>query len=683
MGKIMNKSDKILLVLTLFIVGILIFGLIIFPFIINYLFPRAPATQEEEEKFLQNTYVEKSNVSNLYFAIKFKDENITLKNIFNYTNNMLNGYPVINSTIIKNSTVNTTKIGTIVLQGSTKLTLQNLNLSYLDIYLYGNSTLIAKNVSLNNINFADNVKIELDNCTIYELRSFSSATIESSSNDYNVYILTKNTHIQFFSVFSPGTYIFNLSSIGLINSGINSQQMNLYIVYTRYSKIINTFNFNSLINISCYNCSLSQLNIYDNTILYCKNCLLFATHTIAAFNKFNIKTIFDNCNFSNNVLYYGIQADTDNLIINQTGIYGNYENNTIIQNPKNLSGYVPIIILIRNNTILNISQSDTFYLIYAIDNATIYSKDYHNTNAFGLWHIFLFDESKLNFNNVSILNVLMSYSNFISINQYDNSIVEINNTVGIFVYINQQGQKMHINNSNISRLYINPQNPTLSCNRYLKNTSLDFVSIFGSNDITFDNCSINQLIHGLYLYDGELIYNTSGFYGTTHYFNRTTLINTKIIQHELINFEINSSSAKLNILNIYLNLTVFIEKGKLYIFNSTIAVIFASNYSYIELLSCKIGYDQYSLLFSGLISLTNNCSSQIINCSLNQIGLSFNSSANIMNNSHINAVSIIYQSMASIIESTVQWVDIISSIPKYYACVISHSNINTVRTSGW
>ncbi|TXT62436.1 MAG: hypothetical protein BAJALOKI3v1_580014 [Promethearchaeota archaeon] len=314
-----------------------------------------------------NTYAYNSTIDNLMYAVQFKDNQILIEDSLEISNGIINGYSVVNSTILNNSTPQNsqTKIS-FALYGKQNLTLNN-------IWNPSISLIVCENSS-----------VSLNNCSIYELRSFgnNSITINNSTLQYCITSGTKeskglltiknNSYLEMLMIIVSSELEIESSSINsiLAQPTANFDEMEGYeitgeITYTKLNSFISIGKSDFLIT----NTNISSANLMGNSKATFQKCIISSLSSV-----FSSKAILNESKILD-TLVYGITISSGSVNITNGEIEGDYLNST---------------------ELINSNVSDSNYNYIMVNGTGQLSITNYSCN------IFLYDSAKLELNESNI-----------------------------------------------------------------------------------------------------------------------------------------------------------------------------------------------------------------------------------------------------------------------------------------
>ncbi|NHI93373.1 MAG: hypothetical protein EAX96_12880 [Candidatus Lokiarchaeota archaeon] len=516
-----------------------------------------------------NSYIENSNFNNITYSVAFTSGDLVIHNSLKPSAGSLNGYNVINSTVINNSTSIETKLGYVCLYGNVKLTLNNISNKDLTIVCLGNSILNIQNSNIKSIYIFEHSRANINNSSVsYVLDRFQALnqTMKSYSSQ-NVYLSIKNNSIvNEIELVQGGNLEIDNSTIVKLLLGSSSPTTYTYI--SMFGKreisgivlnsVISDAKIGGISSLNCIQSNISSISTFDLGRLI--------------LNQSKIDLL------SKSIIVYG-----DISIDNGTISGSNFINTTEIINSTVTSCQLGAVTV---NNSANVEINNTLCQLTLYNQANVTFSNVTLSTGFLLHE--LYDSSFL-----TVKKTAANALNYLTINSFNQSSVNVLlNSSGINLLVASSGDTYAFNSS-INTLQPLGRLVDLSINNItLINCSISNAICLGSSTIHIENCSISNLNEGIYCTSGKLTWNLSGITGSGIYFNKTTLINNIILNRTIYSVETNGST-ELNIEDLENEFELIaIDYARVTLENSTFNKIKASNYAKITIInSTNIGID--------------------------------------------------------------------------------------------
>lgn len=565
----MKKGFKLLIVILIIIIGFISIGFI-------YLYFLGPSAKPAGPQ--SNTYAENSTIDFLEYAVKFTHDDIVINDFFNITSGRLNGYPVINSTVCVDCTINNeTRLVSISLHNDVNMSLKNIDYSELTIYLHDSSSLVV------------------ENCTFDELWlfDFSSAIIKNSSINY----------IRVSPPFEvPGVYYYQ-TSLSIINNstvyniGI-TEGCDLFvkdsILLGTWSIFIETFSPLTTVTGNIENSTLQRVRVkgYANLNFYGSILEELHVHDMARVTL-DQSTITSHCGYG--IVTYSGTTNIDEGMVTGTG----YINNTKLINSA-VSNPLLVSVTVNNSAVVNMNNFSCSVYLHDDSSAIIANLTDSSLmfTQFSTFYGTLMDSSSLTIENADFFpGYLYCYDNSMAILK-DSELASLDCDTT---------NSITINNCSIGDVWTHSFYSNLAIDTiYITNSSIFDLNVGGKDVVYIENSTINRLAEGVIIYSGSLTLNSGGFSGTGNYMNSTVLVNTNILTSRFLgNIEINGT-AQLTIQDYaYDHDILCLDNAELIGKNSTIDNIIGKDSTKITVDNCSI-FEQVWLFDDCVLYITQS-----------------------------------------------------------------------------
>jgi hypothetical protein len=633
--------------------------------------------EEEEEEEVPiplnllppNTYSLNSSINSFGYAVQFNASQIIIEDSLIITNGTFNGYNVINSTILKNTTIsNQIKWISIALYGDQNLTIRNIWDLRLNVVICDNSTLSLFNCSIQELIVAGSNNVFLSNSSIKVLSTATNITNLVSLR------ITNHSFMEYCFIYSPTYLEIEYSSINMLFIMISSNPYSQEADYLA-SGIIKNCSINNFIaygqtDLNIYGTEFYQVSILGKTRINLVECIITEEYVYQ-----NSICILNNTKILSE-LQYGIIVSSGSVNITNGIIQGtNYVNNTILIN-ANVSSMILKDVVVNNTGQLYISNSSLNLYLYDLANVIINDSSTNTTNSYvgylegssrliGINSSFNFllcqENSSVDLSeNCTVQSILVNSTNDVSI---DKCILD---EIG-WHSEPQGGHKAEIINSTIETFHAPP-----------------------SSKVDIINSSIEILYEGIRFQTGTNYFNSSGIFGAgidSNYLN----ISGSLISNRSYKYIEIMGATKVILEDLHNIFSIAIESGNLTVNNCTIGSLQMRNNAIVYLENCSSpDIESFSLMLLSMLSpqgITCYDNSQLyINNSIISDGniiMLFNAAQITITNSEIFCILLFQESRAVISYSEVWMIRVTASSLAGYSLNISHSSIEYLTTISW
>ncbi|MBD3198241.1 MAG: hypothetical protein GF317_24545, partial [Candidatus Lokiarchaeota archaeon] len=330
-----------------------------------------------EGMILPNTYTYNSTIENLGYAIKFHENQILLENSLNISKGHINGYSLVNSTVLNSSTLlNPESKVSIALYGNQNLTLKNIWDISLSLMVFNNASVLLENSSIYDIQSFGNTSINLNNSTV--MYFITSGT----ENDKGLFSIKNNSSIDL--VMNRVSSEMEIESSSLSNIILQpNPSLNLMEEFDITGEItdstIDSIGSFGQINFLISHTNITSVSFMGNSKATFQKCILSSlSSAFSAILILNESQVLKS-------LTYGIIVSSGSVNITNGEIQGDYLNTT---------------------TLINSNVSDSSYNSITVNGTGQLSITNYSSN------IFLYDSAQLMINESSI-NSTAKYTCFI------------------------------------------------------------------------------------------------------------------------------------------------------------------------------------------------------------------------------------------------------------------------------
>ena len=618
--------------------------------------------------FSPNTYSLNSSIDTFGYAVQFNASQIIIEDSLIITNGTFNGYNVINSTILENTTIsnNITWIS-IALYGDQNLTIRNIWDDRLNVLLCDNSTLSLFNCSFLELAITGSNNVFLSNSTIKVLSSAVNITNLISLR------ITNHSYIEYCIISSPIFLEIEYSSLKMllimVSSNFYSQQGDYLASGTIKNCSIYTFSAYGQTDLNVYGTDFYQISIIGKTRINLVECIVNEEYVYQ-----NAISILNNTKILSE-LQYGIIVSSNSVNITNGIIQGtDYVNNTIFIN-ANVSSMILKHVVVNNTGQLYVSNSSLNLYLYDLASVIVNDSSITNPNEYGGY---LEDSSRL-------IGINSSF-NFLWCQE--NSSVDLSENCTIDSILINSTNDVTINSCILDQIgwYSEPQGGRKA---EIINSTIETFHAPPSSKVDIINCSIDTLYEGIKFQTGTNYFNSSGVFGAgvvSDYLN----ISGSLISNRSYRYIEIMDEAKVIIEDMHNTFSIIIKSGNLTVNNCTIESLLMRNNAIVYLKNCSIpdsgGFGSMLLGMFGPQGISCYDNSQLyINNSTFSEGLImlFNAAEITITNSVIFGMYLFQESRAIISYSEVWMIRVTASSLIGYALNISHSSTEYLLTSSW
>lgn len=660
----MNKTQKLLIGITLTIIIVISGGLVSW-FIF---FGEQPPEEVPPlfDLFSPNTYSLNSSIDAFGYAVQFNASQIIIEDSLIIANGTINGYNVINSTVLENSTIsNDIILISIALYGDQNLTMRNIWDVRLCVVLCEDSSLSLFNCSIKELAIAGSNDVFLSNSSIVVLSSDDNLTSSTALR------ITNHSYLEYCIISRPTFLEIEYSSIKLlyiIFASIMYLQQTDYIV-SGSIKNCSIYNFVAYgqTDLRIYGTDFYQISTYGNSRLILVECIT----TNAYLSQYAI-SILNNTKILSE-LQYGIIVSSDSVNITNDIFEGtNYMNNTIFINAS-VSNKILKTIVANNTGQVYISNFSCNFFLY--DSAKVIINESSTTTS-AEYGGYLDGSSKLIGINSSFDFVLCQGNSSVDLSE---------GCMIVSIYINSTND-VSIDNCILEDVAWHSE-PQWGRRAEIINSTVENFIAPPSSKVDIKNCSIDVLYEGIRFLTGINYLNTSGIYGTGLVLDYLNISGSLISNRTYRYIEI-MGDANVIIEDLHETLNIVIKSGNLTANNCTISSIQMSNNAIAHLENCSTSGNTFMLMLLSLLGQGITCSDNshlYINNSTfsEELMMLFNSAEATITNSEIKGIFLLQQSRATISYSEVLMIRVTASTSIGYALNLLHSSVEYLITASW
>jgi len=609
--------------------------------------------------FSPNTYSLNCSIDSFGYAVQFNASQIIIEDSLIITNGTFNGYNVINSTILENSTISN-------------------NITWISIALYGDQNLTVRNIWDDRLSIVlcDNSTLSLFNCSIMELAVTGSNNVFLSNSSIKILsstVITNHSFLEYCFITSPIFLEIEYSSIKMlfimVSNNPYSQQTDYLASGTIKNCSIYTFTAYGQTNLDIYGTDFYQISIMGKTRLNLVECIINEEYVYQ-----NAISILNNTKILSE-LQYGIIVSSNSINITDGIIQGtDYVNNTIFIN-ANVSSMILKHVAVINTGQVYISNTSLNLYLYDLASVIINDSSTSTPNEYGGY---LEGSSRLIGINSSFNFLWCQENSSVDLSEncmIDSILINSTNDVSIDSCILDQigwysepeeGRKAEIINSTIETFHAPP-----------------------SSKVDIINCSIEILYEGIKFQTGTNYFNSSGVFGAgvvSNYLN----ISGSLISNRTYRYIEIMGDAKVIIEDLHNFVSITIKSGNLTVNNCTIDSLQMRNNAIVYLTNCSKpdsgGFSPMMISMMGPqgISCYDNSQLYINNSTFSEGLIILDNAAEItITNSVIFGIYLFQESRAKIYYSEVWMVRVTASSLSGYALNISHSSTEYLLTSSW
>jgi len=616
-----------------------------------------------------NTYSFNSTITNFAYAVRFNATQILLEDSLHISNGAINGYNLINSTILENSTVINSDYRLIIaLHGNQNLTLRNIWNSQLSIVLNDLSSVSLFNCSIQELAISGDNDICMSNSTLYIVSSVLNLT------NFANFRIENNSSIEMCILSTPGVLDIEFSSFGNLYIIISTND--LYAQHSNYL-VTGTIKNCSIHNLMAYGqtnfdisgTDVSQVNAIGNTRLNFIQCVITEEnvnqHAISILNNTQVLS----------ELSYGIIITSGLVNLVDGQVQGSsYINNTVLIN-ANVSNTVLSTIVVNNTGQAYISNFSDYCTLFLYNDANVVVNDSTIANEYG---VYLEGTASLTGINSSFGFIYSTYNS--SLDLSGGSVIQsclLNNSNDIL-----------INNCSIDQLAWYSITQTGRTSQIINSTIVEFLAR-PSAKVDIIDCSIDMLYDGITIQGGINYLNSSGIFGSGIVHNSLNLTNS-VISNSTNKFIDIEGDASVEVEDIHDLLSIVIESGNLTLTNSTFDSLQLRNNAIVHLDNCSTpeggGFTMLSALLNPPAFIVTDNSHLYLNNSriTDKFMLTIMQSAQAtISYSEIFGISVLQESKAVISFSEFYLIRISSFSPSDYAATLMNCQIENLASFGW
>jgi len=619
--------------------------------------------------FPPNTYSLNSTIDTFGYAVVFNASQIMLEDSLIITNGTINGYTVVNSTILKNTTIINSDVSiSIALYGAQNLTIRNIWNSKLSVVLCDKSKLSLINCSIlqviitaSNHIFVSNSSIEIINTIQTPMNISSLKFTDYSSINYCIISGPTSLEIEY-------TSIHNLLLFASTNP-YTQQKDYLVIGHIKNCSIYRIHGYGQT-NLDIYNTDIYQFNLMGNSKLNLVECIITEAyvyqHALCTLN--NSKVLSE--------LNYGIIISSGSVNITNGVIQGtSYINNTLLIN-TNVSKTTLMTVVVNNTGQVLISNFSCNSFLYDNANLIITDTNPASSDSYG---IYLEGSSKFTGINSSFGFIICQ----------ENSSIDLSEDCFIQSVFIDSMNNIKIKNCTFDSIAWYSE-PLAGYSAEIINSTVEIFQAPPSSKVSIINCSIEYLYEGIKFQSGVNIYNSSGIFGGGSILNYLNISGSEISHRTYKYIEITGDSNVL-IKDLHNLFSISIESGNLMVYNCTIDSLQMQNDAIVYLDNCtspdqgSIGLIFPSMFTPQTFTCLGDSHLYINNTKIldgNQLIL-YNTAQLSITHSIIFIVNIFQESRATITNSDLFIISVAATSLGDYALNLIHSTTQNLITSAW
>ena len=619
--------------------------------------------------FPPNTYSLNSTIDTFGYAVVFNASQIMLEDSLIITNGTINGYTVVNSTILKNTTIINSDVSiSIALYGEQNLTIRNIWNSKLSVVLCDKSKLSLINCSIlqviitaSNTIFVSNSSIEIINTVQTPMNISSLKFTDYSSINYCIISGPTSLEIEY-------TSIHNLLLFASTNS-YTQQKDYLVIGHIKNCSIYRIHGYGQT-NLNIYNTDIYQFNLMGNSKLNLVECIITEAYVYQhAFCTLNSSKILSELN-------YGIIVYSDSVNITNGVIQGtSYINNTLLIN-ADVSKSTLMTVAVNNTGQVFISNFSCNAFLYDNANLIITDTNPASSDSYG---IYLEGSSKFTGINSSFGFIICQ----------ENSSIDLSEDCFIQNIFIDSINNIKIKNCTFDSIEWYSE-PLTGYNAEIINSTVDIFKAPPSSKIDIINCSIEYLYEGIKFQSGVNIYNSSGIFGGGSISDYLNISGSDISQRTYKYIEI-TGDTNVFIKDLHNLFNIYIESGNLTLYNCTIDSLQMQNNAIVYLDNCTspdqgvIGQIFFSKFIPQSFTCLGDSHLYINNTKIldwNQLTL-YHAAQLTITNSIIFIVNIFQESRATITNSDIYLISVAATSLVDYSLNLIQSTAQRLITSSW
>lgn len=619
--------------------------------------------------FAPNTYSFNSSINTMGYAVVFNASQIILEDTLIISNGTINGYNVVNSTILDKTNITSTSMPiSLALYRNQNLTLRNIWDSRISVVLCNESKLSLYNCSIQQVITTGSNDLCVSNSTIEIFSSAQNLLTFSSLK------ITNNSTINYCFISTPTSLEIEHSTIQafytIVSTYPYTEQEGYHVSGTIRSCSIYGIQSYGQTDLEIYGTDIYQMNAIGNTRFNLVECNVTVGYVFqSAYCVLNDSQVFSE-------LMYGITVYSDFVNITNGVIEGtSYINNTLLIN-ANVSKRTLVSIVVNNTGRLLISNFSSNLFLYDYANVTITDTNPPSSDGYGA---FLEGSSILSGINSSLGFILCQQNSSLLLSEecfIQSLIINSTNTISIdnstFLTIGWYSEPLGIYKAEIV------------------NSTIEVFQAHPSCKVDIINCSIETLYEGIKFQSGLNVYNSSGIFGGGSFFDYLN-ISESIISNRCYKYIEITGDTTVVIEDLYNLFSISIDSGTLTLYNSTLESIQMKNDAIVYLDNCTsptIGAVPpvlYSLYGPQTFICLGNSQLYINNTNIstgNMIML-YNSAQVFITHSNIYVVYIYQESIVNITYSNLWLINVAATASTGYALNLLHSTVEKLITSSW
>ncbi len=663
----MKRNQKLIIGIVL-IIFVAVSGGLVSWFIFFRAFPNEE-TPPPLNLFPPNTYSLDCSIDTFGYAVVFNTSQIILDDSLIITNGAINGYNVMNSTILKNTTIINSDISiSIALYGEQNLTIRNIWNSRLSVVLCDQSKLSLTNCSIQQVIitaanhiFVSNSSIEIINTVQTPMNISSLKFTNYSSINYCIISGPASLEIEY-------TSIHNLL---LFTSTNPYAQQKEYLVT---GSIINCSIYRiygyGQTNLNIYNTDIYQINILGKSKLNLVESIITEAYVYQyAFCILNNSKVLSELNYG--IIVYSGSVNITNGVIQGTS----YINNTLLIN-TDVSKSTLMTVVVNNTGQVLISNFSCNAFLYDNANLNIIDTNPASSDSYG---IYLEGSSKFTGINSSFGFIICQ----------ENSSIDLSEECYIQSVFIDSMNNIKIKNCTFDSIAWYSE-PLTGYNAEIINSAVEIFQAPPSSRVDIINCSIEYLYEGIKFQSGANIYNSSDIFGGGSISNYLNISGSEISHRTYKYIEINGD-ANVLIKDLHNLFSISIESGNLTLYNCTLDSLQMQNDAIVYLDNCtspdlgSIGQTFSSKFRPHTFTCLGDSHLYINNTKIldwNQLIL-YNTAQLTINRSIIFIVNIFQEARATITNSDIYIISVLAASLVDYSLNLIHSTTQNLITSSW
>ncbi|MFX0024467.1 MAG: hypothetical protein ACFE9S_19270 [Candidatus Hermodarchaeota archaeon] len=618
--------------------------------------------------FSPNTYCLNSSIDKMGYAVVFNASQITLEDSLIITNGTINGYRVVNSTILDKTNVTDTGMPlSIALYRNQNLTIRNIWNSQLSVVLCNESSISLFNCSIQQVASTGSNNIFVSNSTIQfinsaqGLLSLSSLTIKNNSKiDYCIISSPISLEIEYSS----------LQALYIIASGNPyTEQQGYHILGTVRNCSVYGLQSYGLTDLNIYGTEIYQMNVIGNTRLNLVECIVDEGYVYQSAH-----CILNNSQVLSE-LSYGIIVSSDSVNITNGVVEGtSYINNTVLIN-ANVTETTLMSVFVNNTGRVMISNYSCNVFLYDEASLTINDNRPISSDSIG---ILLEDSARFIGRNSSFGFVFCQENSSIELSE--NSFIQS-------AFINSTND-ISIDNCTFNSIAWYSE-PLPGYYAEIVNSTVGFFLAPPSCKVDIINCSIEALYEGIKFQSGVNVYNSSGIFGGGSISDYLNITGSTILNRSYKYIEI-TGDATVAIEDLYNLFSISIDSGILTVHNCTLQSLQMMNDAIVYLDNCTSPDTGAMTIFASLLgpqAFTCLGNSQLyINSTKFLTGnmlMLYNSAQATITESIVYGLYIFLESTVNISDSNLYLTNVAATSLIGYALNLIRCTIEHLITSSW